>query len=1644
MASPPRSVLLLKQQFEGGKKAKVPVRRNRSSNDLYVNVASTTSNNQQQIPAAGSTSRKCTGVNLPKDGSGRAFMLVSSPPAGRVQKPKFLPSGSSHNKDEVSRLSTTSNTRKTSGNAADKSGSSNLLKKPKLPAKPQNMEFRMKHRSMSLGNFYTKPSVKSDDDNSTAKDSDLSLQESSQQVEADETRPVCVSERAKRFGGEDRRRKPHQPPETRTPDTGIKFGGISSDKWGRSLSTDNEDNNEQDKRETSRFKSDQLHQQESKKMGAAFGKSRAKEGTGFKQTDGKLQMRDGSTSSGHPNLFARWFSRNRVKSAGQSVSLPQQSQVEEDDKNLAEGSRLKELVQDPVVLPHFQMQNPNRDQKLAQEVPLSNAEKPGSHPIDDVKKSAMPLPENRSLLVRKARPVTKKLLAPPTEDILVQDKPLMSEQSDKSDLLTDILCVYDASKESKDHPEEFSKEKHHQQDSGSLLTGDDCQEATQPKMPSLPRPFKVAKKTKPDEPSQDVSSHHTSVQVEAQVHYDENSQSAPSRLPSDVRKELLGAVSKRNSTCKQSPRVPLRVRAKPVPPPRSSTSLLSEDHKNNVHISPCSSPIAIHQGIKYQTVLAEQTKPSVDSKQGAKKLVRIMQDSDKETKSVSEQSQEKTAPASHAGTPKPLPVIPSIPSLSSQADCSPPPTPKMGNVLKPSPLTRKKKRSVDLPENESVPKTLPKAPQGVKPPLPEKPMPSLLKKQGKKPSIVKTPSLDTPEKEKGIEACDESQVKDHDGNSPYTDNPGDDSEITPEQGSADTSFISGADIGNGSSATLEGSVIPLSQNPLMLVQDETPMPEIQRRRSSLHDDILGTTSISNARGLFQKALKVSSSEPLQTTEKPPVPTKPKILPKPLAAVNNSATTPIVKNGQPNVSPKVACPKRHNAARFNPAKQNTPMESNNIYDDVYQEAPSPPDTAIPKLNRSSKKLEQFFGQEVPEAGDDNSATTNVGKSKKRLSDKDGPYAIIPIPDVDKTAAKKSNITNGNGQAVLRNSGGMSSGDSGVLMHSDLMGQERKQKTRDRRMSRRILRRQMRSMDSDFAEDSDDDEPIGTASDFDSDASEDMLEDVIPEPVQFLDETHKKAYEVLTTERTYVKNLYLIDQIFFARITQENQKHSWFPPTVPMEIFSNISTIYRLHSDVILCALEKQLKEWETNPCLGEVLKDNAHFLKLYSFYVGNFNHAMKQLNSWTSKVPKFAAAISELQRRPECGGLALQHHMLTPVQRIPRYELLLKEYLRKLPEDARDRPSAEKALGIISGAAKHSNDMMKSMEQFEKLLKINEKIEGEDIIDPTRHLLKEGKIIKIANKSKDPQDRYIYLFNDILLCCEKKRLLTASASYKVKLKLEVDGMKVLDSDNCRFIIEGKTKSIELQTNTEEDREDWMAALLSAIREMVRKKESFKTNDAVGDRSIIEDDDDEDGKFVPGKCEPRWIKDDETTMCMRCGTDFKLIKRRHHCRACGAVVCNKCSSFESPLQYDNSKMNKVCCKCYYTLKGDVEELKKMERRSLITELADEASFGSFLYLQKGGWVKYWVVVTDQDLYALKAPKDVRAVLTIPIKLYTVSDVDSGSSDKDNVFRLTNGTDRRMMYTFAAESREMKKRWITVLTNGLEELSSKSQTI
>ena len=42
------------------------------------------------------------------------------------------------------------------------------------------------------------------------------------------------------------------------------------------------------------------------------------------------------------------------------------------------------------------------------------------------------------------------------------------------------------------------------------------------------------------------------------------------------------------------------------------------------------------------------------------------------------------------------------------------------------------------------------------------------------------------------------------------------------------------------------------------------------------------------------------------------------------------------------------------------------------------------------------------------------------------------------------------------------------------------------------------------------------------------------------------------------------------------------------------------------------------------------------------------------------------------------------------------------------------------------------------------------------------------------------------------------------------------------------------------------------------------------------------------------EPRWQPDSEAPSCNKCVASFDYFNRRHHCRYCGLIFCNSCSS------------------------------------------------------------------------------------------------------------------------------------------------------
>ena len=68
---------------------------------------------------------------------------------------------------------------------------------------------------------------------------------------------------------------------------------------------------------------------------------------------------------------------------------------------------------------------------------------------------------------------------------------------------------------------------------------------------------------------------------------------------------------------------------------------------------------------------------------------------------------------------------------------------------------------------------------------------------------------------------------------------------------------------------------------------------------------------------------------------------------------------------------------------------------------------------------------------------------------------------------------------------------------------------------------------------------------------------------------------------------------------------------------------------------------------------------------------------------------------------------------------------------------------------------------------------------------------------------------------------------------------------------------------------------------------------------------------------GERAPVWVHDYRVSMCQGCMREFTIFFRRHHCRACGSVVCSDCSTHHYPLRYRKMEPQRVCDNCYQTL-------------------------------------------------------------------------------------------------------------------------------
>jgi hypothetical protein len=136
--------------------------------------------------------------------------------------------------------------------------------------------------------------------------------------------------------------------------------------------------------------------------------------------------------------------------------------------------------------------------------------------------------------------------------------------------------------------------------------------------------------------------------------------------------------------------------------------------------------------------------------------------------------------------------------------------------------------------------------------------------------------------------------------------------------------------------------------------------------------------------------------------------------------------------------------------------------------------------------------------------------------------------------------------------------------------------------------------------------------------------------------------------------------------------------------------------------------------------------------MYSVYVSNFNQALHTVDELSAKNPAFHHFLKTQNSHQDCHGLVFQAFLILPVQRIPRYRLLLTDYLKNTPQNHTDYENIEQALASVTQVADFVNETIRDREKIEEMLDIQRSLVGlnESLFVPGRRFVKRGRVQKV--------------------------------------------------------------------------------------------------------------------------------------------------------------------------------------------------------------------------------------------------------------------------------------------------------------------------
>ncbi|XP_076110321.1 rho guanine nucleotide exchange factor 11-like isoform X1 [Mytilus galloprovincialis] len=378
-----------------------------------------------------------------------------------------------------------------------------------------------------------------------------------------------------------------------------------------------------------------------------------------------------------------------------------------------------------------------------------------------------------------------------------------------------------------------------------------------------------------------------------------------------------------------------------------------------------------------------------------------------------------------------------------------------------------------------------------------------------------------------------------------------------------------------------------------------------------------------------------------------------------------------------------------------------------------------------------------------------------------------------------------------------------------------------------------------------------------SDFEVESELPPLKEVLSEEVyRKLKPKERKRQEVINelfyTEKTHVKNLKILEMLFYKPMINDNVNEN-----LTKALFPNIEDILKLHTSLN----DEMKRKRKENPVVGDVAdilvkrfdaEEGEAFRNGCAIYCRNQSHALESLRSRQKKDSRLSSFLAAAESSNLMRRLQLKDLIPTQMMRLTKYPLLIESLMKYTSAQSEEHSKLERALQCSKHILEYVNQAVKEYENHYKLehlqRKVEKKLDGLSTdefdykkmkeLDLTKHKLVYDGVLTWNINQRKTVDVHVVLLEDVLVLLQKqdeKLVLKFQSTQLVAGKddskymfsplLELSSVLAANSkatDKKAFFVVAKSQIYELSAHTGEEQKKWIKLIKESADSHKRNK------------------------------------------------------------------------------------------------------------------------------------------------------------------------------------------------------------------------------